>query len=382
MRHFLLPRAMWGWAVRDLARHWFFHMVLLVVIVALFVALGVWMLLGDSIANALTLVMARSPAVVVRRVAPTGWQPISVDLAVARAAAVAGVIDPRPRVWGVAATPAGAMTVVGVGEGPDGLPDGMIPPRPGQALAGPGIIVDNADDQLTLQAVATVKVSVIGRLPRSAAMAVHDVLIVHADDARRLLGLSADQASDLAIDVFHESEIDAVCDALVRAFPWPVHMDKRPDALRRMRFQATRTTGMGWAAGFPMLAAFALFVLAVGIGGHGRQWELGLYKAMGWTGSDLVRLRVYQALLVFLPALSIGSAVVYGLLYLPAVTWVAGVFFDWSGPSPALYLSVKGAAGALALAAVAVGLPYLSVSLWLAWQGVRRDPGELLIGGQ
>jgi len=376
------PRAMWGWAVRDLGRRPHFTLLLLLVLMGLTLLLSLWTLLGRSVSTATVKLMQQAPAVVIRRVSPMGWMPLPVDEALAGIGEVAGALNPRARVWGVVASSQGAVTVVGVaGDRFDSLPADFPSPLPGQALVGPGVVIAEKEKHLILHGATSLTLTVIARMPAASSMATHDIVAVHPRDARTLLGLQPHQASDLVLDVYHPSEIVPLCTELVRHFPWPVNIATRTETIDLALGHITRSTGIGVVVAAPAAAAFVLLVLALGAAGRQHSWETGLYKAMGWTGGDLMRLALYEALILILPALTFGFAAAYGMLYWPGVTWIANLFFGWPGLAPALHLSIEGVVGALVPVALIMGLPFFSAMLWTAWQGIRSDPGQLIQGG-
>ncbi|MFZ1987046.1 MAG: FtsX-like permease family protein, partial [Desulfatitalea sp.] len=165
---------------------------------------------------------------------------------------------------------------------------------------------------------------------------------------------------------------------LARALDWPVRITTRREQLGRQLDDIGRRTGLTLVGFVPALLALALVVAAVGTGGYRRRWEMGLLKALGWSGGDILRLHVYRGLLVAGPAVAVGAAGAYLLLFAPGITWVARWIFGWSGPAPAFYLSCQGAAGGLLLAALLVGLPFLAAVFWTGWQAAIRPPAECI----
>ena len=76
---------------------------------------------------------------------------------------------------------------------------------------GAGIRHDQAaEGNLPLTAATELSVRVLSTVDRSLSLALHDVVLLTRDDARALLGLAADQACDLAVEVYHEAEQEAI----------------------------------------------------------------------------------------------------------------------------------------------------------------------------
>jgi len=373
------------WAARDLLRHPVPLTLLFIALACLTAMMALVVLLTQALSTTVTRLTEDAPAVVVRRVSAGGWMPMPVQEGLAVVGEIPGVIRPRVRVWGVVSGVTRPLTVIGLhpGQSTDAaLPKGYRFPQPGQALVGHGAASQANIDQLYLGGRQALTLTVIERLPANSAMAAHDVVLVHVDDARRLLGLNADQASDLVLDVFHAEAVDALCPELAAAFDWPVHITTRQAYLGRALFDIAGRGSLALLACVPALLAMALVTLAIGAWGRRRKWELGLLKALGWTGGDILRLTLFRGLLVGMPALVAGAALAYLLLFRPAMTWVARMLFGWTGPPPSLYLSGQGALAGLALAVLMVATPYLAMVFWTGWQGIAADPAQCVEEGR
>ena len=125
-------------------------------------------------------------------------------------------------------------------------------------------------------------------------MFTHDLVLMNPEDARQLIGLPQGYACDLAIDVFHENEQDAILsdpNRFIFLAGGMCHKITEPRALCRpfeSRQDACGHCSDSWCAG----------VVPSGCGKHpkihGRQSDLGIMKAMGWTTGDIVRFQLYR----------------------------------------------------------------------------------------
>ncbi len=370
------------WAARDLGRH-ASTALLLFISLSLLVTLVMLVLWFDqSLSHACLLWAEQAPDLVVRRVTVGGWAPLPVAETLARVRPVVGALRPRPRVWGVVQSPVGPWTVVGLDPATvSDWPADVPLPRTGEALVGTAGQAFEPGRSIRLEGRASLTLNVVGRLPLSAAPVLHDGVVLHVRDARRVLGLEADQATDLALDVFHDDEAEALRPDLARALPWPVSITTAGEQLRRQLDDISRRTGWLLVSFAPALAAMALVVATVGSAGRRRRWEMGLLKALGWSGGDLLRLHLYRGLLIGAPAVVLGSAAAYLLLFAPGADWAAGFIFGMTGRSLPLQLSGQGSAGGLLLGALMVGMPYMAALFWSGWQAVVQDPAECLAEG-
>jgi len=369
---------MLSWAWRDLWQRHRGRSVLLMVCLAsaVWLAAGA-LLLSQALADTYARLLKHAPALVVRRVNTGGWAPLPADAAVACARQVPGAQNPRPRIWGVVAGPDGPLTVVGNSLSAS-ICQTLPPPLPGQAVIGPDILLSTTDRRLTLGAGPSMTVDVIGRFPSQSALATRDVVWLAPADARHLLRLQPDQASDLAIDLFHTQEMQAIQADLAAAFPWPVHISDRDSSRQRHYLHAVQTGGMASVACVPALLALVLIVVSAGAASWGQRACWGLYKALGWTTADVARLHLYQATITGLPAIVIGLALAYAMVFVPFLTPILALWLPAAATVQRLYLSAQGAGLVLLEIAFLVGLPYLAAVFVVSLRSAAGDPWDLL----
>lgn len=372
------PSPMMVWAARELLRRPLVGLLLFTGLSATVALVGALLLYHQSVARTCTRLLNEAPSVVVRRVNPGGWTPMPIAEGLHRAAHVPGALRPRPRVWGVVLSEDDSgLTVVGRTT-PDHWPDAVPSPEPGQAVLGPGLGKGGDPDHVTLRGRDDLTLKVAGRLPVDSGLAAHDVVVVHEDDARRLLGLSSGQASDLALDVFRAEEVDAVCRDLADAFPWPVQISTRQSRMELCLGTVAQRNGIGLAAFVPALLAVACLVMASGVLGDRRRRDMGLLKALGWTGPDIFRIQAYGLGLLAAAGAAAGLVTAYGLLYFPGMTGWLNMLYGWSGPAVLIAPRPAGLLGAFGMTLLLVAVPFVVAGLWAARDAALADPGDLL----
>ena len=371
------------WAGRDVLRRPFEAVLLGAVLAGLVFLLGTSLLLSRAMLTAAESALKDAPSIVIRRVNAGGWAPVPVDEALRSARSVPGVVRARARIWGTVRGPEGALTIIGVSDdSADELSRfGLVPPARGFAVIGPGVAPGTGEPLQLSNGATSIDVAVAAILPPQTGITVNDAVLLHPADARHLLGLSPGVASDIAVDVFHDSEIEAIIPDLTAAFAWPVHATTKTEALGRYSAQTAKLGGLTWIVLIPALIALALLVAAAMRDWIGRRQDIGLLKALGWTTPDIVRLQIYRALFIGLPALAAGVVTAYGVVFQSAITWPGALFLEWTTRPPALYLDPSGAGVILAKIAVLILLPYLAAATWPALSGASADPVDFLEGG-
>jgi len=303
-----------------------------------------------------------------------------VQESIGRAKSVVGVIGARARIWGTADGPGGPVTIFGIDQplARAGLPDNMRLPSEGQAILGPGVLAAAETDVIKLSAANSLVVEVAAVLDSRTSMAAHDLVLLHPKDAAQILGLAPGYASDVAVDVFYENEAEALLPDLARAYPWPVRLITRREAAGIYSAGLARRSGLAYMTMIPALLALAFIVAGAGKNKSARRYEIGLYKAFGWTTPDIFRLQLLKALLNGAPAVVCGLTLAYGLVLWPGVTWPGYLLLGWKDHPPLLYLDASGALVVLLEIALLVFLPYLAATLWPALAAAAADPQDFL----
>ena len=209
-------------------------------------------------------------------------------------------------------------------------------------------------------------------------MVAHDMVLLHPDDARQLIGIAEEYASDLIVDVFHETEAEAILADLARAFPWPVRMTTRAEAAGIYMSASARRSGIVYITIIPGMLALALIVVGVVKGQMVQSCNVGLFKALGWTTTNIFQMQLLKALVIGIPAVTAGMIVSYGLVLRPGSSWPGYLFFGWKDNPPPLFLNASGAFLVLTEVAVLVFLPYLAAALWPALRAAVSDPQDFL----
>jgi FtsX-like permease family len=369
-----------AWAVRDILRQPLEALLLFLSLASLAAVLGTVLLLSQALSHTAQRLLNDAPSLVVRKINAGGWAPMPVQESIRLAKSVAGVIDARARIWGTATGPGGPVTIFGIDQPLErtGLPDSMRLPPEGQAILGPGVMTAANTDVIKLSGINSLVVKVAAVLDSRTGMAAHDLVLLHPKDARQILGIAPGYASDVAVDVFHENEAEAILPDLARAYPWPVRLITRREAAGIYSAGPARRSGLVYMTLIPALLALALIVVSANKNQSARRYEVGLYKAFGWTTPDIFRLQLLKALLSGAPATAVGLVLAYGLVLWPGVSWPGYLLLGWKQHPPVLYLDASGALLVLLEIALLIFLPYLAAALWPALKAAAADPQDFL----
>ncbi len=370
-----------AWAVRDVFRYPLETILLFLSLAALVTILGTALMLSQALSTTAGLLLKDSPAVVLRRVSPAGWAALPAEESIRLAKSVPGVLHAGIRIWGTATGPAGPVTVFGFDDDSkkiDGFTERAPLPKRGEAVLGAGVLTGENHVFLKLTGHNILNLRVIGTLESKTSMVAHDMVLVHPADARKVLGIAEGYATDLFVDVFHETEADAILPDLSKAFPWPVHMTTRNEATGIYFSASARRSGLVYITIVPGLLALALIVVGVVKSQIGRSGNVGLFKAFGWTTTDIFQLQLLKALVIGIPAVTAGMVSSYWLVFRPGSSWPGYLFFGWTDNPPPLFLNASGVFLVLIEMAALIFLPYLAATLWPALRAANSDPQDFL----
>ncbi len=368
------------WAARENLRRPGSNLLLAVCLTGLTLCLSLVLLLSASLERTSAQLLEQAPDLVVRRLGPGGWQPLPGDEALKAVQDLPGVNRARLRVWGLVQTGARSVTAVAAvaADEVDLAAAGLTHPKPGHAIAGGWWRSRGKAKSMELSGRGTMTFEVDAVLPPSTDMAAFDTVVLNPVDARRLLGLSPGWASDLALYVFHPGEADALKPELRAAFPWPVAMRTRSETQEWYRSGFGRRSSLVVLLWLPAVSGLGLMVLAVRQGQGGARFAAGLLKALGWTTGDILRLKLYQALIIALPSIALGLVLSYALTGGPFTPALAHIMLGWPENGPVRTLAPGAHPGVFFGVGGLVLLPYLVAVVWPALKTAATVPDELL----
>jgi len=291
--------------------------------------------------------------------------------------AVPGVLRAEARLWGIARVGERSLSVSAPLGGPP--PPGLKAPQVGEALIGPALDLP-LGAHFALEGARKLSLEVIGQLPERSGLVAHDLILLAPQDLQSLLGLAPGLVSDLAVWVLHESEIEAIRPDLKRALPFPVRISSIKESLGAAEAQIKRAAGLRSLLLLPALLALTLLSLAMARIQLGARREIGLLKALGWSGGEIIRLQLSRGLIIALPALALGWTAAYLLIFGSGLRWAGPLLFGWSGPPPQLLLDPSGALLTLLELGALVIAPWMAAIALPALRSVQADPEEWLRG--
>lgn len=332
------------------------------------------------------------PDVVVQKL--VGGRPALVDATLgARFHDIPSVVDSRARVWGYLFVPALSGNVVVVGTPKDRAPlesvKGTL--RRGRDLEvgkhemvlGEGLakfLGLRLGDELGLPTPTGVSrpLRVVGLFASEVDLYTSDVVLCDDADARALLGIPEDSATDIAITLANAAEAPIVAKVVLERAPGS-RVIERTTLSRVYDLTYGRRAGIVLAAALPAL--FAFFVLAwdrlSGLGAAERR-EIAVLKAIGFSTRDVLIVKLAESLFVGAIGIVVGLGLAYLWVFALGAPGLRPVLAGWSVLYPEAPLTP--AVDLAALLAIVGGVlgPFALLSVVPAWRAAIVDPMEVM----
>jgi lipoprotein-releasing system permease protein len=343
-------------------------------------ALGAALLLTSAVRNESLRALDLAPDITLTRLRGGLPRPVLTSAA-QRLSARPGVLRVTPRVWGFVPLE-GSATVITVVAAETPLPPGpalwrgRLPTggERGWVVLGAGLarVFDlRVGDALSARGVA---LRVIGVFRDEVAPRTADVALCAPPDARALLGLEADEATDLALELQTPDARPGVLRAAGELLP-DARALTRDDQRRAVTLTWGRRGGVALLALIPALIAVLALALqrAVGADPVARR-ELATLRALGWSVAEATELEAVAGVLPSALAAGAGVLGAYAYVFPMGAPGLRDVLL---GPSAALPLSQLAPVGGLAdvtLTLALVLLPQAAAALLGAWRVASADP--------
>ena len=289
---------------------------------------------------------------------------------------IRGVSSIKARLWGYYYDPiVGANYTLMVAEDPDVIP-GCIAVGEGVSrtrLASPGDTIEFR----TYQGV-TIELEIKKVFSSEFGVVSSDLILISADDFRRVFGTSEEYATDLAVNVRNLKELPTIALKVAELLP---------DTRQILREELLRTYDaiFNWRGGillailFGAVLAFIIFAWdkASGLSVDERR-EIGILKAIGWETSDIIRMKFWEGLVVSLSSFLMGLVLAYIHVFFASFMLFESVLKGWAVLYPDFKITpfVDGAQVAALFFLTVV--PYTVATIIPSWRAAIVDPDSVM----
>lgn len=223
--------------------------------------------------------------------------------------------------------------------------------------------------------------TVVGLFAGPTALYTSDVALVNEADAREILGVPEGSAVDFAVELTTPDESQVAARKASESFAGARVIERR--ALDRT-LSLVYGRRAGFVLGGSLPALLALLVLAwdraAGVGPAERR-EIAVLKASGWSTSDVLRLKLYESLVVGFGGAGLGVVLAYVWCFVLGAPGLREILAGWAVLYPRAHLTpaLDGAAVLSVLGLVVA--PFVALSIGPAWRAAGVDPLDAMREG-
>ncbi|RIX41965.1 MAG: ABC transporter permease [Rhodocyclales bacterium GT-UBC] len=205
-----------------------------------------------------------------------------------------------------------------------------------------------------------------------------DLVLLAEADFRAFFDYPAGHYTDIALSVANPQEVRNIAGKLSQALP-----DSRP--ILREEVLRTYQSMFDWREGIMLTilagAIFAFIILAwekaAGLSAEERK-EIGILKAIGWETGDVIRMKLWEGLLVSLAAFLIGFIAAYIHVFYCGASLLEPVLKGWSVLYPRFTLIPAVDGMQVASLAFFTIFPYCAAVLVPIWRAAITDPDSVM----
>ncbi|PWJ34097.1 ABC transporter permease [Sediminitomix flava] len=219
---------------------------------------------------------------------------------------------------------------------------------------------------------------IVGTFSANTDLLTKDLIILHPDAARNVLGMEQNQFTDISLEIYNVDEVENIGKKI----------DQRFGGIRVVtsdQLRATFETLFGWRGGIfiygSIISILAFLILAwdkaSGLSNEEKK-ELGILKGIGWEISDVLWMKLWESAIISLSATLTGIILAYVHIFIFEAPLLKPFLIGWSVLYPSYNLfPVINLSDVLMILALAV-VPYITATIIPAWYGAITEPSEAM----
>jgi putative ABC transport system permease protein len=223
-----------------------------------------------------------------------------------------------------------------------------------------------------------IDVRIMGELPEQSRLISNDIVLMDLDLARQVLGVKDFEATDIILKIPNELERTSVMAKVIER-----HFDVR--VISKDELQTALIDLFNYKSGlFLLLYIVVLFTFALilfqrysMISGSERR-EIGILRAVGWSISDVLKLKFLESAVVGSAAFLLGLLAAWLYVFPGGAPLLRNVFLGSANLPVDLDLTPWIPASELGLLFLFTLLPFLAAVLIPVWKTAITDPSEVM----
>ena len=372
-------RHLLDFAVASLARRPTKNLGLTLVYALVVFLLGSVMLFGSAVRREAAAILADAPEIVAQNMV-MGRHELATGADLDALKGLRGVRRVEPRLWGYLWDSAGAANYTLMVPSPT---DGAHAVAAGESIVGEAVararkLTVGKPFFLVSPTGKFLRTRVKAVLSDASALVSADLVLVDEASFRTFFGLPADRWTDFALTITNPREVSTVSEKASVKLPG-YRFVTRADIHRTNEALFSWREGLALALFASSLLAFVIlaFDKASGLSAEERR-EIGILKAIGWETSDVLRMKLWEGVVISLTAFLLGLLAAWVHVSAFSAGLFEPVLKGWSTLYPQFALSPRIDALEIATLALMTVVPYTAATVVPIWKTAVTDPDTVM----
>jgi ABC-type lipoprotein release transport system permease subunit len=216
-------------------------------------------------------------------------------------------------------------------------------------------------------------------LPSQSNLMTNDMMVMPIDLARKILGYSDDEVTDIAFNVPNPDEWYMISDK-VSALHYDLHVVNKSDVQKSYENLYNYKGGFFLILFLMVLGTFALILYQrYSMVYSSERRQVGLLRALGWSINDVLKLKFMETLLVVLISFVIGIFIAYMYVFVFGAPLLKEVFLGGQNLHNTLSFVPVLDFSVLTSIFLLYALPFIAAVLIPVWRVSVTDPKEAML---
>ncbi len=222
------------------------------------------------------------------------------------------------------------------------------------------------------------KVTIAGIFKPETTLESNDIVVVEQGLARELFGMSEEAATDIVVKVANDEEIPTIARKIREIYP-DTRVVTKEDL--RISYQNVFDYKSGIFLALFIIAIFTFFIIiydkASGLSSEEKR-EIGILKALGWKIGDILKVKLFEALVISLGAYLLAVTLAVGYVFGLNAPLMRDLFMGYSVLKPPFELPFTLDVGTLALIFFTTVPVYIAATLIPSWKAATLEADEVI----
>ncbi len=212
------------------------------------------------------------------------------------------------------------------------------------------------------------KLPIFTTFPSTSALLTSDTILMNADNAREILGIEDDYASDIVLNVANDAERDNV-EFILKS----LHFDAR--VLAKSAIKSAYQKFFHYKSGlFLLLFMLTLFTFMLilyhryAMVNSSDKKEIAILRMLGWSIKDVLKLKLFETLFIALSAYMLGIILAYIYVYILDAPLLRDIFLGYGNLSNHVHFQPAIDGGLFLSLFLLFILPFIFAVLFPVWK--------------